>query len=144
MLNKMWKILFLLFLISCADDTTVNSTTEINPENLNIMTWNIKNFPQEDELTIGFVAEIINSLDVDIIALQEITSTSALTELTNNLNGNWISDRYGSSNWGELSYLINIDKIEIIVSVMNIRIFLRFGLKETLEKIKGEIHGLRK
>ena len=109
----MWKILFLLFLISCADDTITNSEAEINPENLNIMTWNIQNFPKEDELTIGFVSEIINSLDVDIIALQEIESTSALTELTNNLDGNWISDRYGNSTWGELSYLINIDKIEI-------------------------------
>jgi len=112
MLNKMWKILFLLFLISCVDDTSTNSTTEINPENLNIMTWNIESFPKTNQ-TIGYVAQIINSLDVDIIALQEITNQSSLIELANSLNGNWDYSFYSNDSWG-LAYLINTDNISVI------------------------------
>ena len=112
MLNKMWKILFLLFLISCADDTITNSGTEINPENLNIMTWNIESFPKTNQ-TIGYVTQIINSLDVDIIALQEITNQSSLIELANSLNGNWDYSFYSNDSWG-LAYLINTDNISVI------------------------------
>ena len=60
MLNKMWKILFLLFLISCAEDTSINSETDVNPENLNIMTWNIEEFPKTNQ-TIEHVTQIIIS-----------------------------------------------------------------------------------
>ena len=111
MLNKMWKIIFLIFLSSCADDTTTNSTTAINPENLNIITWNIESFPKTNQ-TIGYVTQIINSLDVDIIALQEITNQSSLIELANSLNGNWDYSFYSNDSWG-LAYLINTDNISI-------------------------------
>ena len=111
MLNKMWKIIFLIFLSSCADDTATNSTTIINPENLNIMTWNIESFPKTNQ-TIGYVTQIINSLDVDIIALQEITNQSSLIELANSLNGNWDYSFYSNDSWG-LAYLINTDNISV-------------------------------
>ena len=111
MLNKMWKIIFLIFLSSCADDTTTNSTTTINPENLNIMTWNIESFPKTNQ-TIGYVTQIINSLDVDIIALQEITNQSSLIELANSLNGNWDYSFYSNDSLG-LAYLINTDNISV-------------------------------
>jgi len=111
MLNKMWKIIFLIFLSSCADDTTTNSTTTINPENLNIITWNIESFPKTNQ-TIGYITQIINSLDVDIIALQEITNQSSLIELANSLNGNWDYSFYSNDSWG-LAYLINTDNISV-------------------------------
>ena len=107
----MWKIIFLIFLSSCADDTTTNSTTTINPENLNIITWNIESFPKTNQ-TIGYITQIINSLDVDIIALQEITNQSSLIELANSLNGNWDYSFYSNDSWG-LAYLINTDNISV-------------------------------
>ena len=112
MLNKMWKIIFLIFLSSCAKDTSVNSISEINPENLNIMTWNIESFPKTNQ-TIGYVTQIINSLDVDIVALQEIEDTASLSELANSLDGNWAYYRSSDGDYKELSYLINTDKISI-------------------------------
>ena len=110
MLNNMWKIIFLFFLLSCADDNITNS--EINPDNLNIMTWNIETFPKTNQ-TIGYVTQIINALDVDIIALQEITNQSDLIELASSLNGNWGYSFYSNDSWG-LAYLINTDNISII------------------------------
>ena len=119
MLNKMWKIIFLIFLSSCADDTTTNSTTTINPENLNIMTWNIESFPKTNQ-TIGYVTQIINSLDVDIIALQEIEDTASLSQLANSLDGNWAYYRSSDGNYKELSYIpINQETCDIIILNMN-------------------------
>ena len=46
-------------------------------ETLDIITWNIQNFPK-NELTINYIKESIDSLNVDIIALQEIESLNAL------------------------------------------------------------------
>ena len=123
MLNNIGKILFLLFLLSCAKDSIINSINELSPynlevnsNNLNILTWNIEFFPKSSQ-TIDLAAEIINSLDVDIIALQEITSS--LDELTDKLDGNWNSYRY-DSNYGALSYIINIDNVSIIQSPYSI------------------------
>ncbi len=49
---------------------------------LEIMTWNIENFPASPFTTPAIVADIIASLDVDIVVTQEIASETAWAELT--------------------------------------------------------------
>ena len=121
MLNNIWKIIFLVFLLSCADDKTTNSNDNNSSENitifgssdnLNIITWNIEHFPKEDELTIQYLSEAILLMNVDIIALQEIESSVAFNDLIAELGDNWIGYRSENSDWGELAYLININKID--------------------------------
>ena len=79
---------------------------------------NIESFPKTNQ-TIGYVTQIINSLDVDIIALQEITNQSSLIELANSLNGNWDYSFYSNDSWG-LAYLINTDNILVMQSPYSI------------------------
>ena len=64
---------------------------------------------------------ILDDLNLDIIALQEIESTSSLAELSDNLGDNWSDYRSENSNWGELSYLINTETITInnIYTILN-------------------------
>ena len=100
----------LLILLSCLfsqDYPEIGST-----ESLDVMTWNIENFPKNNN-TIQYVENIIESGNIDIIALQEIASQNDFNTLVNNLD-NWIGYRYSNSNYGELSYLINLDHIDII------------------------------
>ena len=100
----------LLILLSCLfsqDYPEIGST-----ESLDVMTWNIENFPKNNN-TIQYVEDIIESGNIDIIALQEIASQNDFNTLVNNLD-NWIGYRYSNSNYGELSYLINLDHIDII------------------------------
>ena len=116
MLNNIWKIIFLIFLSSCADDDVVDSNNISNGEvfginsNLNIITWNVEHFPKSD-LTIEYLVEAIQSMNVDIIALQEIESTVYFNELVSSLGDNRMGYRYENSDWGELSFLINTDNI---------------------------------
>jgi len=81
-------------------------------ETLDIVTWNIENFPKNTQ-TINYLSEIINDINVDIIALQEIESENAFEDLINNLNGSWAGYRADDGNWGELCYLVNTDNVQI-------------------------------
>ena len=79
---------------------------------LDIVSWNIENFPKND-VTINEMIPIIDSLNVDIIALQEIESTQDFNNLVNQLGDNWIGYKAENSSYGVLSYLINTTFITI-------------------------------
>ena len=49
--------------------------------NLDIVTWNCEFFPTADNLTIDALSEIINDMDIDIIAFQEIKKRSWFSKL---------------------------------------------------------------
>ncbi len=50
-----------------------------------LVTWNIEQFPKEGQATIDTVRNIILGLQVDVIAVQEITDTVAFRNLVNSL-----------------------------------------------------------
>ncbi len=60
---------------------------EVSPQTLDVVTWNVKNFPLTDSLTIDAAMNIINDLDADIIALQEIDDEASFEKLKNKLSG---------------------------------------------------------
>ena len=115
----MKKIFFILILSSCTlfdDDNETSQEIFAGSElTLDIVSWNIQNFPK-NESTVDSLFPIIDSLNVDIVALQEIESTSALNNLTDNLGDDWISFRSENTSFGELSYLINTNIINITTS----------------------------
>jgi len=87
-------------------------------ESLDVITWNIEHFPKHNN-TLEYVEAIIEAGNIDIIALQEIENQNDFNTLANNLD-NWVGYRYSNSNYGELSYLINLDNIEIVQSPYSI------------------------
>lgn len=80
---------------------------------LDVITWNTEWFPANGQTTVSYVSEIVESLDAEIIAFQEIDSKPQFQNLINSLdnyNGYYISnDQYQS-----LAYLYHKDKIEIL------------------------------
>jgi endonuclease/exonuclease/phosphatase family metal-dependent hydrolase len=62
-----------------------------NESHLEILTWNVQEFPLDGEETITEVTNIIKLLNPDLIAFQEITSSTSLTTLVSNLPG-WKSE----------------------------------------------------
>ena len=67
----------IIFIISCAENkniiTSGNSIQFGTESTLDIITWNIEQFPKNN-LTVSYLAELIDSMNVDIIAMQEIWS----------------------------------------------------------------------
>ena len=89
-------------------------------QTLEVMSWNIQNFPKSD-FSIDYAAKIINAIDPDIIGLQEMESDSAFFCLLKQLNdldkNNWSGYRANRNHWKqELAFiyktnLIGVDKI---------------------------------
>lgn len=69
-----------------------NSLSSLDKEDqLEIVTWNIENFPKNGNKTIDSVATIMNSLNADIYCLQEVSNeASFLTLMTKLENYNYI------------------------------------------------------
>ena len=52
---------------------------------LDIMTWNIEWFPKNNQVTIDYVEQIIEALDIDVLAIQEVDNISSFNQLINSL-----------------------------------------------------------
>jgi len=81
--------LLLLVFSSCAKNkniiTSDNSIQFGTESTLDVITWNIENFPKQNDITIDYLVKLINSMNVDIIALQEIESETDFQFLINSL-----------------------------------------------------------
>ena len=77
-------------------------------QNLDIVTWNIENFPKHP-YTIDYIVEIIEDINVDIIALQEISESNDFLTIIENIE-DW-SGYYAS--WPGLAYLYNTNTVAV-------------------------------
>ncbi len=109
--------IFLTLFYSCSseNDIDVDNINFGSINSLDIITWNIENFPKSDS-TIDYVSDLIHAFnDIDIIALQEISNQSAFNSLVNILGSDvWVGYRGSDSNYQSLAYLINTSNVEII------------------------------
>ena len=78
---------------------------------LDIITWNIEWFPKNDQITINYVTQIIEALDVDIIAMQELSDTILFNQMLNSLPE--FQAYYESSWFAGLAYIYKLETIEI-------------------------------
>ena len=76
-----------------------------------IMTWNIEWFPKNGDITVDYVAQIINALDMDIIAIQELDNTILFSQMLDDLIE---YEGYFESAWfAGLAYIYKSESIEI-------------------------------
>ena len=70
--NLIISLLFLFY--GCAENTFTQpppSTLQFGThETLDIITWNIENFPKSNDFTVEYLSQLIIELDADIVALQ--------------------------------------------------------------------------
>lgn len=52
-----------------------------------VITWNIEWFPKDGPTTVNYVEQIIQELDADVLAVQEIDDTSMFTSMLNEIAG---------------------------------------------------------
>lgn len=88
-------------------------------QTLEIVTWNIENFPQTSS-TAASVLQIIADTDPDVIALQEITSQSAFADLLSQLSG-WSGaiESFNGSNL-MLGYLFKNSEVTVTQTATNL------------------------
>ena len=95
----------------------LDSLTFGNDSTLEIMTWNLQNFPK-NENTVLYAAGIINAVNPDVIGFQEIQSDSAFIVLVEKLNEidpikKWKGFRADTDYWEmNLAYIYKTEVIE--------------------------------
>jgi endonuclease/exonuclease/phosphatase family metal-dependent hydrolase len=76
-----------------------------------IITWNIEQFPKNGQITVSYVIDLIEALDVDILAIQEVNDINAFNQMISELSS---YDGYLESLWfGGLAYIYKTDSIQI-------------------------------
>ena len=76
-----------------------------------VMTWNIEWFPKNGQTTLDYVSQIIEAVDVDVIAIQEVDDTTMFKQMVGSLNG---YEGYFKSSWfAGLAYIYKTNSIQI-------------------------------
>ena len=76
-----------------------------------VVSWNIEWFPKSGSTTVDSVSKIIESLDVDLIGLQEIDDSTVCRQMVNNIEG---YDLFMDNDWfGGLAYIYKTSTISI-------------------------------
>lgn len=91
-MKKTISIFIITLFLSCSTDlSNSNNYPEIqitkigSDSTFEIGTWNILFFPVNGNTTITTVKEIIKGMDLDLIAVQEISDTNSFTNMLNDL-----------------------------------------------------------
>ena len=78
---------------------------------LDIMTWNIEWFPKNGQVTIDYVGQIIEALEIDVLAIQEVDDILSFNQVINGLDN---YEGYLESSWfAGLAYIYNTQTVEI-------------------------------
>jgi endonuclease/exonuclease/phosphatase family metal-dependent hydrolase len=121
---KILNLLLLLGILSACKKPNIPSETNSDFEvskfgtenHFELATWNIENFPKEGEATVSALKNVIEQLDVDFIAVQEISNVADFRALLSQLpewNGGYSSDVYSSGSYQKTGYLYKRSMISI-------------------------------
>ena len=117
--NISWKMgcigtffhLLLYSLLTFASEQDLDELYFGTDETFEVMTWNIEWFPKNDQITVDYVTQIIQALDIDLLAIQEVDDIDMFDQM---LNGLPEYTGYLESAWfAGLAYIYKTDVIEI-------------------------------
>lgn len=110
---KVKSLTLFIFLIHCFAGFTQN-IDDIDygtSSTLEIISWNIENFPKNEATTVAKVGDIIEALNADIIAIQEVDDRNSFNEMVANMES---YEGYLESEWfAGLAFIYNKNTIEI-------------------------------
>lgn len=87
-----------------------------NDDSFELLTWNVKDFPRTGFRTIDTLAVLVNDLNVDMIAFQEISDTSSFNDLLGHLpgwNGVYAPDQYPDGTYQKTALIWRTDRANV-------------------------------
>jgi len=115
------SLLLILSLYGCGKNTNLPPVTTPTQNTvfgadstLDVVTWNIENFPKDPNHTADYLVSLITPLKVDLIAVQEIQDASKLASVAQRL-GTWNSIVINNG-YQSLGYLYNTRNITVLES----------------------------
>lgn len=107
-----------------AASTSIDATPPINPDlvapvgsatTLDVACWNLEWFPK-DSHTITMVADLITSLELDVVVVEEVASIAAWNDLVARLpahDGVLSSHRYSPTEYQKIGFLYRTDVVTV-------------------------------
>ena len=80
---------------------------------LDVVTWNLEHFPKLGTITTGYVSEIIQALEADVVAIQEIEDHSAFYSMVAGME-NYACFAANLDYTDDLAYIYNTETVEMI------------------------------
>jgi len=108
----MRKLIFVFFAIIGSFQLTAQfeDLTFGTDSTLDVISWNIEHFPKNGQTTIDYVTQIVEALDADVIAIQEVSEEVWLNQLIENLDG-W-DGYYAYDQYVGLAYIYRTAVVE--------------------------------
>ena len=82
-----------------------------NDNSLDIATWNIEWFPKNGQATLEYVVQILQQLDLDILAMQELDNKEMFDQVINELVN--YAGYYESAWFAGLAYIYKPDVVQV-------------------------------
>lgn len=105
-------LLVLLLLVQFVNSQSISDINFGTDETFEVVTWNIEWFPKDGYTTVNYVKEILNALDADVIAVQEIDDKTTFRQIGADMaNYNcFIPD----GDYSSLGYFYNVNHVELL------------------------------
>jgi endonuclease/exonuclease/phosphatase family metal-dependent hydrolase len=97
----------------------VNSCLLVGEENaLELVSWNLEQFPKEDDKTVASAIKAIRFMQADVVALQEMRSDAALQQMADSLSGFTLA--YENNSGLDVAYIFRNSSVELLQPVYSI------------------------
>ena len=106
-----YKILIVFLLNISIFSQDLENLSFGDDSSLDIATWNIEWFPKNGQVTVEYVTQILQQLDLDILAMQELDDTDMFDQMLNELTN--YTGYYESAWFAGLAYVYKTDSVQI-------------------------------
>jgi len=108
---QFYRILVLLLLNVFIFSQDLEDLSFGDENSLDIATWNIEWFPKNGQASVEYVTQIIQHLDLDILAMQELDNIDMFNQMLNELTD--YTGYYESAWFAGLAYIYKTDVVQI-------------------------------
>lgn len=106
--------LFVVLILGVVNQLSAQGLDQLSfgkEETFEVVTWNIEWFPKNGQTTVDSVRRIIEALDVDVLAIQELDDTTHFNALVDSLDG---YEGYFNRSWLDgLAYIYKTNTINV-------------------------------
>lgn len=100
-----------ILLATCTLATAqISNITFGTDSTLEIVTWNVEKFPKKGSTTINYVKQVIQAIDADIFAFQEVADTTEFINMVNSIGG--YSYSFGDYYYTSLAFIYKTSTIQ--------------------------------
>ena len=110
-IDKLMKRIIIFTMVCVLQSSDLNNLSFGTDSSLDIATWNIEWFPKNGYVTTDYVTQVIENLELDLLAIQEISDTLMFDQMVDALDD--YTGYYQSAWFAGLGYIYNNQTVQV-------------------------------